>query len=404
MIALFLTALALAAASPPAPPPPPPTAPPPSSAPNSAPSNAPSPAPSNVPPPTPSNSPSSAPPGAPAPAPAPSGAAPNAPAAPAPPRGGEQLLDEIVAWVNDDVILWSELRDQEQTLVARILEDKKKSPSELGQAVKEVREGVLTQLISNRLLVQEAERLYNINEVKKDVVKRFKEQKQIKTDEELDRQISQWGVSRSELEDRLVMASMPDYVVDMQVLRNVSVSEAEARQYYEEHKAQFTTPARVTFREIVLMSGDADQRAARKTEAEKIVARARAGEDFEALVKELSEAPSKSLGGKIGPVSPSDLIPAIAQVAETTPVGQVSAPIETAQGWHMIKIEERQDVQTTPFESARAECEQAVRQAKSGPAYDEYLKGLWKASTIEVRRTYLDRIPTERRSLLIGRN
>lgn len=327
----------------------------------------------------------------------------SAPGARSAPRENEQVVEEIVAKVNDEVVLWSDLREEEQAALQQLLEQTrggKMTTDEASAEARKLREQMLTQMISSRLMVQQAERLYNMAEVKKDVVRRFKERQKIKSDEELDRQLGEWGMTRAELEDRLVLGAAPDFVVDAEVRNNLGVSEKEARDYYEQHKDQFTAPAQVTFREIVLVATDPAVRAGRRAEADRVTARARGGEEFVALVKELSEAPSKSVEGKIGPVPPSDLITEVGRATVSVPIGGVSDPIETGQGWHILKIEARREAVTSEFEKVRNDCEMAVRQAKFGPAFETYVRGLWKAATIEVRAAYIDRLAPPWRELV----
>ncbi len=329
---------------------------------------------------------------APPPAPAPAPATANAPG----PRAPEEVIEEIVAWINDDVVLWNDLRMEEQQQVQQLLQDRRRDTraEQLAQQVQTVRDKVLADMISQRLIVQEAERLYDLDEIKKDVLKRWKEKQKVRTDEELDRQLAQWGMTRAELEDRLVQSSAPDIVIDMQVNRNLSVSEQEAREFYEQNKDRMSTPAQVTFREIVLLANDPVRRAQRADEARQLAARARNG-DFVELVRASSEAPSKGLDGRIGPVQPGDLLPAIGRALLDLQTGQVSEPIETEQGWHIVKVEERREGKTPAFEDVRAEAEDGVRAAKFGPALESYLMSLWDGATIEVRRSYADRLPVK---------
>lgn len=315
------------------------------------------------------------------------------------PKGKEDLFDEVVAWVNDDIVRFSDLREAEQAGVAQIMQEGRLSPDELNAKIAEVRAGTLFGLIANRLLVQEAEKFYSLEEMKKDLVKRFKERQKIKTDEELDRQLTQWGLSRAELEDKLVLGAAPDSVIDLRINRNLSVSEAEAKKYYEDHRDQFSNPGQVAFRELVLLSNAPEARAGRKAEAVNIASRAKAGEDFIGLVKSYSEAPSRGIEGKIGPLRTSDLLPEIAKALTALGPGAVSDPVETSQGWHILQLISRQDPEVRTFEAVKGECEQAVRQAKFTPAYDALLKQIWKDSTIEVRKPYLDRLPPEWREM-----
>ncbi len=310
------------------------------------------------------------------------------------PRPGEEIVEDIVAWVNDDIITLSELRDLEQQQLQAMIQSRKLSPEELSQLADQVRKQALLRLIDNRLLVEEAERLYNMDEIRKDLVKRFMKRNEIRTDEELEKFLEPYGMTREDLADRLVMSAAPDYVVDMQVRRTLSVTEEEARKYYEEHGDRWRTPGSVTFREIVLEAKTPAERERRRKEAEKIVAEARQeGSDFGKLVQQYSEAASKAVLGRIGPIDPRDLRPEIARVLLAMKPGEVSDPVETADGWHVLLLEDRVDEKVAPFEEVRRECEDAVRAEKFAPKFDEYITGLWKAATIEVRRAYADRLP-----------
>ncbi|MCU0254651.1 MAG: peptidyl-prolyl cis-trans isomerase, partial [Acidobacteria bacterium] len=195
----------------------------------------------------------------------------------------------------------------------------------------------------------------------------------------------------------------PDYVIDTQVTRTISVSEAEARQYYDEHRSEFMTPGQVTFREIVLLAETTEQKRARMDEAVELVERAKKGDDFAKLVEEESEGPSKALGGLIGPVAPSDLAESLAEAIVKMPAGQVVGPITTPVGWQIVKIEQKLDEKVTPFEEARASCEEAVRQQKFPVVYEKFMTGLWNAATVEVRKDYESRMPRNMQGKVVFR-
>jgi parvulin-like peptidyl-prolyl isomerase len=264
----------------------------------------------------------------------------------------------------------------------------------MASQVQEVKQQVLLQQIWNRLLVQEAEQLFDLEMLKQDLLDSFMKRQQIDTLEQLDAALAQYGMSRDRLEERLLLQAAPNYVVENRVKVNLGVSEEEARQFYQENIERFTTEASVTFREIVLYARTEQALQERRAEAERIAERARTSDEFEALVAEVSEAPSKSIGGRIGPVDPKDLVgPVTEAVMEGGPVGSVVGPVSTNQGWHVLKIEDRQESEVAPFEEVRAECEQFCRQAKFEPAYRGFIEELWERSRIEVREPYLDRIP-----------
>lgn len=321
------------------------------------------------------------------------------------PRPGEKIVEDVVAWVNDDVVLLTEIAEYEETAVAQILQENKGAMTpEVSRKIGEIKANGLVQMISSKVLLQAAEQLVDMADVRRDVVKRFKERQKIKTDEELDRQLIEWGMTRSELEDRLLEGSLPDIVIDMQVRQQISVSEQEAREFYQQNTDKLTEPAQVTFRELVLTAQTPEQRAGRRAEAERLVAEARGGADFVQLLKQHSDAASKNVDGKIGPVVAADLLRAIADEVLRMPVGSVSDPIETPQGWIIVKLEARQDAKTPAFEEVRRDAEDAVRERKFQAALDTYLHGLWRSATIEVREPYLDRIPETWRPLVKARS
>ncbi|MFN7967064.1 MAG: peptidyl-prolyl cis-trans isomerase [Acidobacteriota bacterium] len=310
--------------------------------------------------------------------------------APAASKSVETRVEDVVAWVNDDIVTWSELQENEREMVAQLMQGKS-SADEMTAAVDEVRQKVLGDLITDHLLVQEAERLFDLDAVKKDVLDNFKERNKLKGDAELDAYIKPYNMTRDELVRRLVFGAVPGYVIDNQVKRQLGVSQQESKAWYDTNIAKFTTPAQVTFRELLLTATDSEQLAKRKPEAEALLAQVQAGADFEALVKSKSEARSRATAGLIGPLDPNDLRPELRSFVVSTPVGQ-AAIVSTDSGWQIIKIEARQDPSVRPFEEVKTECEEAVRSDKAGPALKTYIEKLWKEAEVEVRKDYVDRL------------
>jgi parvulin-like peptidyl-prolyl isomerase len=308
--------------------------------------------------------------------------------------GREELVEEIVAWVNDDVVMLSDLREAEQQAIQQVMSQTSASGEAMAAQVQEVKQRVLLEQIWNRLLVQEAEQLFDLEMLKQDLLDSFMKRQQIDTVEQLEAALAQYGLTRERLEDRLLLQAAPNYVIENRVEVNLGVSEEEAREFYEENIDRFATDASVTFREIVLYARDERARTERRDEAERIAERARETDDFEALVAHVSEAPSKSIGGRIGPVDPKDLVGPITEaVMEGGPVGGVVGPVETSQGFHILKVEQRQESEVPAFEEVRAECERFCRQAKFEPAFKDFIAELWERSRVEVREPYMDRIP-----------
>jgi parvulin-like peptidyl-prolyl isomerase len=122
-----------------------------------------------------------------------------------------------------------------------------------------------------------------------------------------------------------------------------------------------------------------------KTEAEKaealkkiegILARAKAGEDFAELAKQYTEDPgSKDNGGLYENFGRGQMVKPFEDAAFSVPVGETSGIVETAYGYHIIKVVDRKK-ETRPFEEVRAELESRLAQAKQGTAVQDYVNGL----------------------------
>jgi parvulin-like peptidyl-prolyl isomerase len=314
---------------------------------------------------------------------------------PVPPPGEEVLVEDIVAWVNDDIVRLSQLVESEQAVIARLLREGNASADQIEAQLDELRQTMMLQSIWDRLLVQQAERLFDVEGIKQDLIDQFMQRNQLESVQELDRLLDQeLGMTRGELADRLFVDVAPRYVVDSLVMPRLGVSEAQAREYYEENIDRFTTPASVSFREIVLLVNDSAEWESARVRADEIGETARSGVDFVELVREKSEAPSRAIDGKIGPVDPRDLIDEVAAAVMSLEPGAVSDPIRTDQGWHVLVVEDRQDAEVEPFEQVRDVCEDAIRSSKIEGEYEKFVAELWEQSTIEVREPYLSRLPS----------
>ena len=129
----------------------------------------------------------------------------------------------------------------------------------------------------------------------------------------------------------------------------LTITEEEARQYYAGHAQEFTEPANVTLRQILIeapattqkgqvgvnVAQDDDARA----QATAIRQRILAGEDFAKVAGEVSMAASKSTGGLIGPINVTELSEPLQKLLQTMKPGQVTQPIRVAKGYQILKLE-----------------------------------------------------------------
>ncbi len=149
-----------------------------------------------------------------------------------------------------------------------------------------------------------------------------------------------------------------------------TVTDEALRQYYEENKARYTRPGRRRARHILIEAGS-DEKAA-QARAMRAYERARAGEDFGALARELSDdTGSKESGGDLGESERSDFVGPFGDAVWSMKPGEIRGPVKTEFGWHVIKLESATPESTQGFEEVRAELEPEYRRSQVEKAFGE---------------------------------
>jgi len=108
------------------------------------------------------------------------------------------------------------------------------------------------------------------------------------------------------------------------------------------------------------------------------------GANFADIAKQFSQDGSAASGGELGWMAAADLVPEFAHVMEALPIGQLSQPVRSPFGWHLIQVLERRDTDVSK-ERERLEARQAIRSRKADEAYEEWLRQLRDSAYVELR-------------------
>ena len=137
-------------------------------------------------------------------------------------------------------------------------------------------------------------------------------------------------------------------------------------------------------RHILLRSraGLSDQDAERRLQGYRDQVRAKTA-DFTELAKKYSEDGSASNGGELGWMSPGDLVPEFEQAMNRLQIGEVSNPVKSEFGWHLIQVLERREGQLT-VEKQRQFARAAIREKKFDQAYQEWMRELRDNATVKI--------------------
>lgn len=166
------------------------------------------------------------------------------------------------------------------------------------------------------------------------------------------------------------------------------VSDAELERYYERNEARLTLPERVRVRHILLTwkpMGTTDDRAALRKQMEPILERARNGEDFAALATEFTDDyATKNTGGDTGLFPRGTMVPAFEEVAFSLEPGEISDPVETVFGVHILRLEERSESRLMPLDEIREQLREHVREEKMEAAVQKKIQELKAAADVEI--------------------
>jgi peptidyl-prolyl cis-trans isomerase C len=142
-----------------------------------------------------------------------------------------------------------------------------------------------------------------------------------------------------------------------------AITDQSLHAVYDEAVKQMGEEQEVHARHILFRSPENDEAAGKQAEekAKATLVRVKKGEDFGALASELSEDPgTKASGGDLGYFAKDQMVPEFATVAFQLDKGQVSDPVKTAFGWHIIKVEDKRKREVPGFDQVRGQLESYV--------------------------------------------
>ena len=137
---------------------------------------------------------------------------------------------------------------------------------------------------------------------------------------------------------------------------DVTIADEDIKYYYDENQEEFETPKTVEARHILIKADkDADSKTIEKTreKAFDIMMIAKGGKDFAKLAKKYSEGPSRDRGGSLGAFRKEAMVKPFADRAFSMKAGEISEPVRTRFGWHIIKVEKVNEASTLSFDEAK---------------------------------------------------
>jgi peptidyl-prolyl cis-trans isomerase SurA len=299
-----------------------------------------------------------------------------------------EIIEQILVKVNGEIFTKSDLEERQVTVLRQMGQqvDLKSNPSDaqLRKMLDQITPDLIVNVVDEMLVVQRGKELgYRLtDEDFNRYLENIKKESKIETEEQFQAALKQEGMTLADLRKNIEKTAVVSRVQQAEVLGRISVGEDEARKFYEEHRSEFTSPQSITLREIFInVPGDGatinvglDQEA--RAKADNVRQRALAGESFEKLAGEVSDAPSKANGGLIGPLSLADLSNDLQKLISPMKVGDVTQVLRAQKGYQILKLESSSAAETQSFEEAREKISDRVYNDKRRAEFDKYLAKL----------------------------
>ena len=299
---------------------------------------------------------------------------------------GAELVDRIAAIVNNEVITLSEVERRAAPELARA--DQDVAPVDRTQKRASIMKKALDQLIDEKLVDNELKEL-KVSITDKDVDVAIDEVKKSYSlnDEQLQQAVTREGYTITEYREQMRKQIGRYKLISEKVRKNIKVSDADVQTEYDRMTRSEGEDYEVHIRHILIAvprnasQAQVDQ-ARRKAAAVAVEAR-EPGVNFAELAKKRSEGSSSSDGGDLGFFKRGTMVPEFEKVAFNLKTGEVSEPVRTQFGWHVLKLEEIRKLGMKPLAEVRPEIEERLRRAQADRLTSQYMETLRNAAVVE---------------------
>ena len=319
------------------------------------------------------------------------------------PRLRGEILEQVLVKVNGEIITKTEFEARQVAELRTRPEFAKATPSgaDLQKAISEITPDLILNAVDELLLVQRGrESGFALGDQQfAQILENIKTSNNLQDEAKFQEALKQEGLTMADLRRNLERQMLVSQVQRAEIVERISISDEEAKAYYESHRDEFTAPGEITLREILFEVPTSD-RGVNVAEDDAVRERAQgvrrqilAGEPFPRLAGEHSAAASKANGGLIGPLNAQELAANLRDTLADMQVGDVTEPLRTQRGYLILKLESRTEAKTRSFEDARGDIGSKIGEQKLRGEREKYLDRLRAQATImwrndELRKAY----------------
>jgi len=304
------------------------------------------------------------------------------------PRGGPgEVVERIVALVNNQVITLSELDEMGKPVLDQVRQTG--LPAEREERLKKARREVLGHLIESKLLEEEMKKRKievpdrDVDAAIQDVLKSSN-----LTEDALKKTLAREGMTYASYRQKIRDELGKMRLVSREIKSKIVIEDEDVRKRYQENPEKYSEPLEVQIQQVFFplpKNATNEQVAAVQREASTILERARRGDDFTQLAKVYSRGPEASEGGVLGYFKKHELVREVEEAGFKLKPGEISDLVRSSAGFHILKVLDRKGGELRPFAEVQNRIREEAMQEESEKKFNEWMTDLKSKAYIEIR-------------------
>jgi peptidyl-prolyl cis-trans isomerase SurA len=315
-------------------------------------------------------------------------------AAQLPGQAKPQVVEEIVARVNNEIITLSEYQKAEAEIPQEVTEDCQScTPDEIQAEIKHDQTNLLRTMIDN-LLLQERAKDMGIN-VDTDVIKQLddiRRQNGLDSMEALQKAVESQGIDWVDYQQQMKNQLLRQKVIEQEVSGKMNISPDAVQAFYNAHKQEFVMPEQVVLSEVFLSTEGRtpEEINSIRRKAEDLRGRLARGADFTQIAERYSEGQTARDGGNLGSFKRGILAPELDEAVFKLNKDQITPVIQTKTGFEILKVDQHYQSGLQPLSKVENQIENRLYMQQMEPALRQYLAQLREESYITIKPGYKD--------------
>lgn len=272
----------------------------------------------------------------------------------------QDMVEEVIVTINDEMITLSEFQRYFAPVKNQL--ESRYEGEELARQLQNFKKQVFNILINKKLLrTRFTEMGFSFGEnIYQTAYEYFMRQLQVSTMQELEQALAENGMTLQSVRTIAEENFVERVLFSREIFAQVDITESSIQEYYEKNSDRYSTPEKVSISQIVITFTPSDKQI-KKAVAEEAVQRARGGEDFDTVYRNVTPGVGIDASASIGEVESTSLRSDLAEAISSLSEGDVSDVIELESAFVVIKIDTKTPRQLVPLEEIRDLVEEHIR-------------------------------------------